>query len=96
MKKLITIAALAATLVASPAFAMYDPGPTTGSASNRAEHAVGNYRSQSQTMVQQPTAAQTKQAEEGDFYAPITTTVQRPTAQELNQAREGDFYAPSN
>jgi hypothetical protein len=96
MKKLITIAALAATLVASPAFAMYDPGPTTGSASNQAEHAVDRYRSQSQAIVQQPTAAQTKQAEEGDFYAAVTTIGQQPTAQELNQAREGDFYAPTN
>ena len=96
MKKLITIVAFAATVIASPAFALYDPGPTTGSASNRAEHVVGNYGSQSQTIMQQPTAAQTKQADEGDFYAPVTTTAQRPTAQELNQAQQGDFYAPSN
>jgi hypothetical protein len=96
MKKLITIVALAATVIASPAFAMYDAGPTTGSASNQAEHAVGNYPWQSQTSVQRPTAAQMKQAEEGDFYAPVKTTVQQPTALELKQAREGDFYAQSN
>jgi hypothetical protein len=44
MKKLITIVILAATVIASPAFAMYDPGPTTGSASNQAEHALGHYQ----------------------------------------------------
>jgi len=27
-------------------------------------------------IVQRPTAAQTRQAEEGDFYALVTTTVQ--------------------
>jgi hypothetical protein len=43
MKKLITIVALAASLVASQAFAGYDPGPTTGSASNQAQHATGQY-----------------------------------------------------
>ena len=43
MKKLIAIVVLAATVVASPAFAMYDPGPTTGSALNQAEHALGHY-----------------------------------------------------
>ena len=43
MKKLLTIVALAATLVTSQAFAMYDPGPTTGSASNQTEHATGQY-----------------------------------------------------
>jgi hypothetical protein len=47
MKKLIAIAALAVTVVASPAFAMYDPGPTTGTASNQAEHALGRYSHQS-------------------------------------------------
>ncbi len=51
MKKLIAIVALVATVAtvatvaASPAFAMYDPGPTTGSAANQAEHSVGSYRS---------------------------------------------------
>jgi len=43
MKKLVAIVVLAATVVASPAFAMYDPGPTTSSASNQAEHALGHY-----------------------------------------------------
>jgi hypothetical protein len=43
MKKLISIVVLAATVMASPALAMYDPGPTTGSASNQAEHAAGQY-----------------------------------------------------
>jgi hypothetical protein len=43
MKKLITIVVLAATVIVSPAFAMYDAGPTTGSASNQAEHALGHY-----------------------------------------------------
>jgi len=43
MKKLITTVALIATVVASPASAMYHPGPTTGSASNEAEHALGYY-----------------------------------------------------
>jgi len=43
MKKLFTIVALAATLVASQAFAMYDAGPTTGSAANQIEHEVGHY-----------------------------------------------------
>jgi hypothetical protein len=43
MKKLIAIVALAATVIASPAFAMYDGGPTTGSASNQQEHVVGHY-----------------------------------------------------
>jgi hypothetical protein len=96
MKKLITIAALAATIIASPALAAYDPGPTTGSASNQAEHARGDYPGQSQSSLRQSTVAQMKQAEEGDFYAPVATTVQQPTARELKQAREGDFYAPSN
>lgn len=45
MKMLIAIVALVATVAASPAFAMYDPGPTTGSAANQAEHSVGSYRS---------------------------------------------------
>jgi hypothetical protein len=43
MKKLLTIVALAATLVTSQAFAAYDPGPTTGSASNQSEHTTGQY-----------------------------------------------------
>jgi hypothetical protein len=46
------------------------------------------------TIVQQPTAAQTKRAEEGDYYAPGKTVVQQPTAAELKQEREGDYYAP--
>jgi hypothetical protein len=50
MKKLITIVALAATVVASPAFAMYDPGPTTGTASNQAEHNLGHYPQQSEAV----------------------------------------------
>jgi hypothetical protein len=44
MKKIITIVALAATLIASPAFAAYDGGPTTGTASNQQEHITGSYR----------------------------------------------------
>jgi hypothetical protein len=44
MKKLISIVILAATVIASPAFAMYDAGPTTGTASNQAQHASGEYR----------------------------------------------------
>jgi hypothetical protein len=44
MKKLIAIVVLAASVLASPAFAMYDPGPTTGTASNPAEHALGHYK----------------------------------------------------
>jgi hypothetical protein len=71
MKKLITIVAFVTAIAASPAFAMYDPGPTTGSASNQAEHAIGRYSSQSQASTQQPTAQESKQAREGDFYAPI-------------------------
>jgi hypothetical protein len=51
MKKLITIVALATTIIASPAFAGYDPGPTTGSASNRIEHTVGHYVQQSQSAT---------------------------------------------
>jgi hypothetical protein len=51
MKKLITIVALAATVAASPAFAMYDPGPTTGSASNQQERAAGRYTQQSQAVT---------------------------------------------
>jgi hypothetical protein len=43
MKKLIAIVVLAATVVASPAFAMYTGGMTTGSASNQAEQTVGHY-----------------------------------------------------
>jgi hypothetical protein len=43
MKKIITIVALATTLFASQAFAMYDPGPTTGSAANQVEHEIGHY-----------------------------------------------------
>jgi hypothetical protein len=94
MKKLITIVALAVTVIASPALAGYEPGLTTGSASNQVEHNLGFYASK-QTIVQRPTAAQIKQAEEGDFYAPVKTTVQQPSAQELKQAQGGDFYAPN-
>jgi hypothetical protein len=43
MKKLITIVALTATVIATPAFAQYNPGPTTGSASNRIERSIGRY-----------------------------------------------------
>jgi len=43
MKKLIAIAALTMTVIASPAFAQYNPGPTTGSASNQSEIARGGY-----------------------------------------------------
>jgi hypothetical protein len=42
VKKIITIVAFIA-IVASPAFAMYDPGPTTGSVSNQAAQALGYY-----------------------------------------------------
>jgi hypothetical protein len=96
MKKLITIVALTVSVLGTQAFAGYDPGPTTGSASNQTEHNLGHYPVQSQTIVQHPTAAQTKQAEEGDFYAPVTTSVRKPTAQELKEAQKGDFYAPMN
>jgi hypothetical protein len=95
MKKLITIVALAVTVIASPALAGYDPGQTTGSASNQEEHNLGFYPWRSRAIVQHPTAAQIKQAEEGDFYAPVKTTVQQPSAQELKQAQGGDFYAPN-
>jgi len=44
--------------------------------------------------VQQPTAAQTKQAEEGDNYAPAPTIVQQPTAPQTKRFEEGDYYAP--
>jgi hypothetical protein len=94
MKKLITIVALAVTVIASPALAGYDPGPTTGSASNQQERNLGFYPSKS-TVVQHPAAEQIKQAEEGDFYAPVKTTVQQPSAQELKQAQKGDYYAPN-
>jgi hypothetical protein len=94
MKKFITIVALAVAVVASPALAAYDPGPTTGSASNQAEHALGRYQQQS-GAVTNPAAtktAQMKQAEQGDFYAAVPTIAQQPTAGELKQAQEGDFY----
>jgi len=51
MKKLIAIAAFAATVIASPAFAAYDAGPTTGTASNQVEHALGRYSQQSQAVT---------------------------------------------
>lgn len=54
----------------------------------------GDYYAPTNTVVQQPTPAQTQQAEEGDFYAPSPTIVQQPTAHELKKARQGDFYAP--
>jgi hypothetical protein len=43
MQKLITILALTATVIATPAFAQYNPGPVTGSASNRVELSIGRY-----------------------------------------------------
>jgi hypothetical protein len=96
MKKLITIVAFVVAIGASPAFAMYDPGPTTGSAANNAEHAFGQYQSLASTHSAMVGAAQIKQAQEGDFYAPVQTIVQDPTVGELQRAQEGDFYPSSN
>ena len=58
--------------------------------------AEGDFYAPTNIVVQQPTAAQTTQAEEGDFYAPSTTIVQQPTAKELRKAEKGDFYAPTS
>jgi hypothetical protein len=44
--------------------------------------------------VQQATPEQTKQAKEGDYYAPGTTMVQQPTTAEVKQEKEGDYYTP--
>ena len=56
----------------------------------------GDYYAPSTTIAQQPTPAQTKQAEEGDYYTPVPTIVQQPTAGELKHAEQGDYYAPTN
>ena len=53
MNKLITIVALAATVIATPAFAQYNPGPTTGSASNRIERSIGHYTGDSTSQTAQ-------------------------------------------
>jgi hypothetical protein len=55
----------------------------------------GDYYAPGKTIVQQPTAAQTKRFEQGDYYAPVPTIVQQPTTRQLNRAEQGDFYAPT-
>jgi hypothetical protein len=39
-------------------------------------------------------AQASKQAQQGDYYAPVPTVVTAPTAGELKQAQKGDYYAP--
>jgi opacity protein-like surface antigen len=53
MKKLITIVTLAAAVIATPAFAQYNPGPDTGSASNQFERTHGFYAADSGSQMGQ-------------------------------------------
>mgnify|MGYP001382835912 CR=1 FL=1 len=51
--KLAVVLAIATLGIASPAFAQYNPGPTTGSASNQSERTLGFYAPQSHRVAGQ-------------------------------------------
>jgi hypothetical protein len=81
----LTVASVLALLMAGPA------------AAQQADWSqAGDYYAPSKTIVQQPTAAQTKKVEQGDYYAAGQTIVQQPTARELKHAEQGDYYAPTD